>query len=116
MKVVNRIKANEDFALAIKTGRTIRADSFLLHVKKNDFPHTRVGISVSKKLGDSVTRNKIKRQIRAMCDDLIEYDKTSLDVVIIVRRSYLDKTYNENYNVLKNFLSIALQEYKNEKK
>lgn len=104
MKVVNRIKANEDFALAIKTGRSIRADSFVLHIRKNEFTHTRVGVSVSKKLGNAVTRNHIKRQIRSMCDEHIDYSK-SLDIVIVARRPYLDKTYQENSEILKLYLS-----------
>lgn len=116
MKVVNRIKANEDFGLAIKTGRTFRADSFLLHVRKNELSHTRVGISVSKKVGNAVKRNLIKRQIRSMCDSHIDYSSQSLDIVLIVRRSYLDKTYDENNTILKKILSIISEEYTNEKK
>ena len=116
MKVLNRIKANEDFALAIKKGRTFRALSFILHVRKNEFPHTRVGISVSKKIGNAVFRNKVKRQTRAMCDSHLDYSKQSLDIVIIIGRSYIDKTYDENNDILKNILSIVLQEYTHEKK
>lgn len=116
MKVVNRIKANEDFGLAIKTGRTFRADSFLLHVRKNDLSHIRVGISVSKKMGNAVIRNFIKRQIRSMCDSHIDYSLLSLDIVLIVRRSFLDKNYEENNNALKNILSVISKEYTNEKK
>lgn len=105
MKVINRIKANEDFALAIKTGRSIRADSFVLHFRKNELTHTRVGVSVSKKLGNAVTRNHIKRQIRSMCDALIDYSNSSLDIVIVARRPYLDRTYQENSDILKLYLS-----------
>lgn len=109
MKVVNRIKANKDFALAIKTGRSIRADSFVLHIRKNELTHTRVGISVSKKLGNAVTRNYIKRQIRSMCDQHIDYSKSSLDIVIVARRPYLDKTYHENSEILKFYLSGIIE-------
>jgi ribonuclease P protein component len=105
MKVVNRIKANEDFALAIKTGRSFRADSFVLHFRKNELTHTRVGVSVSKKLGNAVTRNHIKRQIRCMCDALIDYSNSSLDIVVVARRPYLDRTYQENSDILKLYLS-----------
>lgn len=109
MKVVNRIKANEDFALAIKTGRFIRADSFVLHIRKNELTHTRVGISVSKKLGNAVNRNHIKRQVRSMCDSYIDYSKSSLDIVIVVRSPYLDRTYQENSEILKYYLSNIIE-------
>lgn len=116
MKILNRIKRNEDFALAIKQGRSFRTLSFKLHVRKNEFEHTRVGISVSKKIGNAVVRNRIKRQTRAMCDSCLDYSKQSLDIVIIIGRSYIDKTYDENNDILKNILSIVLQEYTHEKK
>ena len=105
MKVVNRIKANEDFALAIKTGRSFRADSFILHIRKNELTHTRVGISVSKKLGNAVTRNHIKRQVRSMCDTHIDYSRLPVDIVIVVRRPYLEKDYSQNSEILKFYLS-----------
>ena len=86
MKVVNRIKANKDFALAIKNGKSLRTQSYFFHIYKNDFNHIRVGISVSKKLGNAVTRNRIKRQVRAICDGVIDYNSDSYDIVIVVKQ------------------------------
>ena len=110
MKVVNRIKANEDFAFTIKNGRKLRADSFVIYFTKNDLNYMRIGVSVSKKLGDAVTRNRIKRQLRAMCDSLIDYNTNSLDLAIVARRSYLELSYQENSNLLKELLNKVLQE------
>lgn len=104
MKVVNRIKANEDFAFTIKNGRKFRAESFVIYVTKNDLNYTRVGLSVSKKLGDAVIRNRLKRQLRAMCDSLLDYNAYSLDLAIVARRSILDYTFQENSNLLKDLL------------
>lgn len=108
MKVVNRIKRNEDFAYTIKNGRSIRADSFTLYVSKNELNYIRVGISVSKKVGNAVCRNRIKRQIRAICDSLIDYNNSSIDLAIVVRRSYLEKDFEQNSLLLKKELSKIL--------
>ena len=99
MKVINRIKANQDFALAIKKGKTFKTDSYLIHVADNSLNRVRVGISVSKKLGNAVTRNKIKRQIRAMCQ-MIDFDSTGKEVVVVVRKEFLEKSYQENKELL----------------
>lgn len=106
MKVINRIKANKDFALAIKKGKTFKTDSYIIHVADNQYSRVRVGISVSKKLGNAVTRNKIKRQIRAMCQ-MIDFESNSKEVVIVVRKEFLEKTYQENKELLRQVLCDA---------
>ena len=105
MKVINRIKANEDFALAIKNGRSLKSDSYFVHYYNNDLNIIRVGISVSKKLGNAVMRNRIKRQVRAMCDSLIDYDSDSMDIVLIIKKGFLEKDFHENKNILQKQLS-----------
>lgn len=105
MKVINRIKENKDFTLAIKNGKSLRTQSCYLNVIKNDFGRVRVGISASKKLGNAVTRNRVKRQIRAMCDDIIIYNNGSYDIVIIPKIGFLEKSFLENKETLRKGLS-----------
>ncbi len=104
MKIVNRIKDSEDFALTIKKGRTYRNDSFVIHIAKTDSDHTRVGVSVSTKIGNAVVRNRVKRQVRAMADSLIDYDKQSYDIVIIIRKPFLDVGFHDNKSLLSELL------------
>lgn len=104
MKIVNRIKESRDFALTIKKGKAYRNDSFVLHIAPNNLPYTRVGVSVSTKIGCAVVRNRVKRQIRAMADSLIDYNKQSFDIVIIARKSFLDVDFNDNKSLLSELL------------
>lgn len=54
----------------------------------------RVGIVVSKKLGGAVSRNRIKRRIRALCcKTLVTHGKSSHDYVIIARTAALDRSF-----------------------
>lgn len=108
MKIINRIKANEDFALAIKKGKAYNCSSYRIHVIANDFSHTRVGISVSKKLGNAVVRSRIKRQIRAICDSVIDYDKQALDIVVIARNEFLKKTFADNKEEFSNLVNLQV--------
>ena len=107
MKIINRIKANKDFALAIKNGQPLRSNSYNIFIYKRELDRTRVGISVSKKVGNAVTRNRIKRQIRAMCDEIIDYNQQSLDIVIVVRSKFLEFSFQENKNMLCELFSKA---------
>lgn len=104
MKVVNRIKKSGDFSLAINKGNSYRSPCFVIHVRKTENKHVRVGISASTKLGCAVVRNRIKRQVRSMCDSIIDYSKNSLDVVIIVRYKFLERTFDENKSLLSDLL------------
>ena len=105
MKILNRIKKSEDFATTIHKGNSLRLPSFVVYVKNNDLPYVRVGISASKKLGNAVTRNRVKRQVRAMCDSLIKYDASSLDIVIVVKSMFLEKTFDDNKSQLSDLIT-----------
>ena len=106
MKVINRIKASDDFALAIKKGRAQRNQSYVIHYRPNEFNYVRVGISVSSKLGNAVVRNLVKRQIRSMCDSLIDYYSQSLDIVIVAKANFLDRSYDDNKQSLKELFNF----------
>ncbi len=68
---------------------------FIIYKDENQMGHGRVGISVSKKLGNAVTRNKIKRQLRMMIQECFHFDE-EVDYIVIVRKRFLDNTYIEN--------------------
>ena len=104
MKKVNRITKNEDFAKLVHSTKPIRNECFLVYGKINDLNYGRVGISVSKKVGKAVTRNRIKRQIRAVCDENINYSNSKHDIVIVVRATYLKHSFFEISNSLKDIL------------
>ena len=108
MKIVNRIKKSDDFLLTIKKGKAYRSDCYTIHISKNNYDHIRVGLSVSSKLGNAVVRNRIKRQVRSMCDQLIDYNQPSLDIVIVVRKPYIDKEYQDNKSQLSDLLSAQV--------
>ena len=106
MKIINRIKASDDFALTIKKGKAQRDQSYVIHYNTNSLNYTRVGISVSSKLGNAVVRNHIKRQIRSMCDELIDYNQ-SLDIVIVAKQGFLTNSYDDNKKSLTKLLNFV---------
>ena len=106
MKIINRIKASDDFALTIKKGKAQRDQSFTIHYRTNELNYVRVGISVSSKLGNAVIRNHIKRQVRSMCDEIIDYNSRSIDIVIIAKPCFLNCSFNDNKMSLIKLLNL----------
>lgn len=99
MKKNRRIKRADEFQGIIKKRQSELSSKFVVyHVPKKE-DQTRVGISVGKKLGNAVFRNKVKRQIRMMMQDI--YKKTySFDSIVIVRAKYFKSDYASNYKDL----------------
>ena len=100
MKKEYRVKKNEDFSRIIKRKQSMANRTFIIYYLKNDIGHARIGISVSKKLGKAVIRNKIKRQVRMIVKETINLDD-NYDYIVIIRNKYLDLDFNSNLNELK---------------
>ncbi|MCH3909439.1 MAG: ribonuclease P protein component [Bacilli bacterium] len=87
MKRENRVLKYQEFSEIIKSTPYVKSQHYVIHYRKNQQNKARIGISVSKKNGDAVTRNLIKRQIRAIIAHNFDLKK-SLDLIIIVKASY----------------------------
>lgn len=117
MKVINRIKDNEEFVHVVKKGKTLKETPYIVHYISNELSVCRVGLSVSKRLGNAVTRNRIKRQTRAMCDSLIDYSSHTFDIVIVVKPDFLNSSFDDNKKILNIMLNkIGITKWKKELK
>lgn len=63
MKKEFRVKRNEDFSKIIARKKSFANSCFIIYKDENQMGHGRVGISVSKKLGNAVTRNKNQKTV-----------------------------------------------------
>lgn len=103
MKKKNRLLKNEDFKKVLDNKDSVSCGEFVIYRKKNALNYTRVGISVSSKIGNSVIRHKVKRQVSEMMKQIFDFN-ASIDIVIIIRNRYLNNNFFENMNFLKKLL------------
>lgn len=108
MKNISIIKNNHDFQKIIGEKRCLKTNQFFIYYKKSP-DNFRYGISVGKKLGIAVLRNKVKRQVRMMIRSFLpEVKNNKCMMIIIVRKTYFDYDFKECQQRLKNsILSIA---------
>ena len=96
MKRKYRIKKNKDFQVVFKKGKSIANRQFVLYIlQKPEEKEFRIGLSVSKKIGNAVTRNKVKRLIRQVFLEekhRIAYGK---EFIIIARKPAAEMNYHE---------------------
>ena len=95
MNKYHTVKKNEDFSKAIHTGKYYKNKSYTIYIKDNGLNIYRFGISVSKKLGNAVHRNKYKRQLRSIIDKYKKYYQNGFDYIIIIRNGYINLSFED---------------------
>ncbi|QQK81791.1 ribonuclease P protein component [Salicibibacter cibi] len=95
MKKAYRIKSNEEFAEIFKEGKTTANRQFVLYaVDKPGQVHFRYGVTVGRKVGNAVTRNRLKRWMREMIKEHQNAVQSDKDYIIIARKSLLSMEYH----------------------
>ena len=95
MQFSESLKKNKDFQKIYKKGKSYANKYLVMYVLKNDLEKNRIGISVSKKVGNSVIRHHLTRLIREsyrLHEDVFD---SGLDIVIIARNSAREIGFHE---------------------
>ena len=96
MKKKHRIKKNDEFQAVFQKGKSNANRQFVVYqLDKEEQPNFRIGLSVSKKIGNAVVRNRIKRMVRQAITELKDEIASGKDFVIIARKPCAEMTYEE---------------------
>ena len=87
------LRKKEEFKDVYKTGTYAAEKELILHVKKNELGINRLGISVSKKVGNSVVRHRIRRLVKEAYRINEEKFGYGYDLVFSARKDTKDCTY-----------------------
>lgn len=95
MKNFLSLKKNSEFRFVYENGKSYANKYLVLYVLENSSNKNHIGISVSKKVGNSVVRHRITRLIRESYRLNSEKFKKGLDLVFIARTNAKEKSFKE---------------------
>lgn len=95
MKFSESLKKNQDFKTVYGHGKSCANRYLVMYVLGNDLSGNRLGISVSKKVGNSVVRHRLTRLIRESYRLNESHFSKGLDIVVIARVSAKNATYRD---------------------
>ena len=98
------LKKNKDFQKVYKEKRIFANRHIIMYVRKNDDENLRLGVSVSKKVGNSVVRHRLTRLIREAFRLNSSYMKRGFDIVAVVREDLKGKGYKETSSAMLHLL------------
>jgi ribonuclease P protein component len=102
-----KIRKNNEFRTVYRRGKSFSNPLLVLYVYKNYKQLNRVGISVSKKVGKSVIRSRVKRLISESYRLNKDIIKQGYDLVFIARTASNDKNFFEIEKSVKNLFKRA---------
>ena len=83
---IESLKSQKDFKRVYNQGKYAHDALFVMHIVHNNLGKTRIGISVSKKIGCAVVRNRVRRLVKENCRLMGQAAiKSGYDIVIVAR-------------------------------
>lgn len=107
----HRLRKNKDFLVVYQRGHRQDSADLSLRVYRppvREMTPTRIGISISKKVSKrAVTRNRLKRQLKAACYQMLPQMLPGQDIVLIVRSTALQCSHQQFLQQLKQLFTKA---------
>lgn len=94
-KLSATLKNSKEFDVVYKNGKSYANKYLIMYIVKNDLQINRIGISVSKKVGNSVVRHRVTRLIRESYRTNETMFVNGLDIVILARAGAREKNYSD---------------------
>ena len=82
-----RLRSSKQFQRVFAFRRSVADDTLILFAAANELPHCRLGLAISKKIGNAVIRNRWKRLIREAFRTSQSVLPSGLDLVVLPQRN-----------------------------
>ena len=93
MKRTDSLKRKKEFRYTYRAGRSVPGSYMVLIYARSRNRATRVGFSVSKKIGNAVTRNRVKRRLREAVTPLLPGIRPGYNLIFIAHASLTEAPF-----------------------
>ncbi len=78
----SRLRTSDEFRAVVRGGVKVARETLVVHALAKTGPVSRAGFVVSKAVGNAVTRNRVKRQLRHLVAPRLRDRETGVDIVV----------------------------------
>ncbi|MBE3550073.1 MAG: ribonuclease P protein component [Brockia lithotrophica] len=91
----DRLRKNEDFERVITGGKSVADPRLVVYYERRDDGGRAVGVSVGRRLGDAVLRNRYKRRLREILRRALPHIRPGYNLVVLLRRGGIGAEFSE---------------------
>lgn len=104
---IHNLRSNMEFRRVYSKGKSYWNRNLVLYIMKNDLGYNRVGYSITKKVGNSVVRNKIRRRMKEIYRLNFQELEGSYDLILIPKRNVVNISYDELESAMLHILKLT---------
>lgn len=95
LKSENRLRKRKEFAYLYNHGLSKHTDNLTIVFNPTKFRATKIGFSITKKIGKANVRNRVKRVLRAVVRDMVSSIPANYNIVFIAKAGVENLTFAE---------------------
>jgi len=103
---LNRLRKSWEYQRVWKMGCKLHTPHFILLLAKNSDAYSRLGLTVSRKVGNAVMRNRVKRQVREFFRFQKDKFSPTVDLSVVAKRGAASLSLAETHNELQQALEF----------
>jgi ribonuclease P protein component len=104
------LTSKRDFEAVFKKGISSASKYLVVYARPNDLSINRLGLSVSKRVGNAVTRNRVKRLLREAMRKVLDGVSANCDFVLVARKASVEAGLDDFVGDINRFLSRLIRE------
>lgn len=103
-KPLHSLTKSQDFKAVFNEGVSSSSSFLVIYAKPNELRFSRLGLAVSRKIGNAVIRNRIRRLLREAMRECVKDMAEHYDFVIIARKASVEGTLKTFMSSIEKFL------------